>query len=115
MSRTLAVMWDCYGLETIYGVDDVEKQRMWATLKGEDPDRVPMPLNLMAMQIRAQANLQRNYEIYLLQTDDDVSVDDIVQSFESAPQQMADTIRRIGHRVWGQTVRRDDDQRVKIR
>ena len=115
MSRTMVVMWDCYGLETVRPVEDIQQQRMWAMLKGDDPDRLPMPLNLVALQIRAQANLQRNYEIYLLEAADEVSVDDIVESFESAPQAMADTVRRIGHRVWGKNTRRDEDERVRIR
>lgn len=115
MSRTMVVMWDCYGLETVRPVDDIQQQRMWATLKGDDPDKLPMPLNLVALQIRAQANLQRNYEIYLLETEDSITVDDIVQSFESAPQEMADTVRRIGHRVYGRTTRRDEDAKVRIR
>lgn len=111
----MVVMWDCYGLETIHRVDDIEQKRMWAMLKGEDPRRIPMPTSLTLLQVRAQANMQRNYEIYLLQTEDDIEVDDIVGSFESAPQDMADTIRRIGHRVWGNSTRRDEDQKVRIR
>ena len=115
MSKTVFLMWDCYGIESAFSVSNIEQQRMWATLKGEDPNRIPMPLSLIAMKIRAEANLHRNYEIYLLQTDDDVRVDDIVTSFESAPQQMADTVRRLRHRVYGRTIRRDDEQRVRIR
>jgi len=112
VSKTVCLMWDCYGLETAFSVTDIEQQRMWATLKGEDPNRVPMPLPITALQIRAQANLHRGYELYLLQTEDDIAVDDIVQAFESAPQQMAERVREIGHRLCDY---RQRDTEIRIR
>ena len=115
MSRTVFLMWDCYGLETAFSITDLEQQRMWAMLKGEDPNKIPLPLSIAAYKIRAQANMQRHYELYLLETTDDISVDDIVQSFEKAPQQMAERIREIGHCLWGRRLKRDEDERVRIR
>ena len=112
MSKTVFLMWDCYGLETAFCITDIEQQRMWAMLRGKDPNRIPMPLSLQALQIRAQANTQRGYELYLLQTDDDIRVDDIVEAFESAPQQMAERVREIGHRIGDF---RQHDQEVRIR
>ena len=99
MSDTIALMWDCNGLEAAVNVDDINRQRTWAALKGQAPDRIPGP-NLLMWQLRAQANPQRHYEIYLISVDDGVTVTDICEAFRSAPQEMADTVRSIGHRFY---------------
>jgi len=112
MSRTVFLMWDCYGLETAFSISDLEQQRMWAMLKGEDPNKIPLPLSIAAYKIRAQANMQRHYELYILETTDDISVDDIVQSFEKAPQQMAKRIREIGHCLCDYRMKRDKEVRI---
>lgn len=106
MSDTIALMWDCNGLEAAINVDDIQRQRTWAALKGQAPARIPGP-NLLMWQLRAQANPQRHYEIYLISVDDGVTVTDICEAFRSAPQEMADTVRRIGHRFYSDRVRDD--------
>lgn len=113
MSRTVFLMWDCYGLETAFSISDLEQQRVWAMLKGEDPNKIPLPLSIAAYKIRAQANMQRHYELYILETTDDISVDDIVQSFEKAPQQMAERIREIGHCLCDYRMKRDEKVRIR--
>jgi hypothetical protein len=103
MSDTIALMWDCNGLEAAVNVDDIQRQRTWAALKGQDHKRIPAP-NLLMWRMRAQANPQRHYEIYLISVEDDVSVTDICAAFKSNPQIMADTVRRIGHRFYSDRV-----------
>ncbi len=100
MSNTIALMWDCNGLEAAVNVSDISKKRMWAALKGEDLKTVQAEPNLMHWQLRAQFNSQRHYEIYLVEVDDGITVDDIRQAFEDNPQHMADTVRRIGHQFY---------------
>ncbi len=100
MSDTIALMWDCNGLEAAVNVTDLEQQRVWASLKGERMDRLPATENYKVWKWRAQANPQRHYEIYLLQVDDDITVNDICDAFRAAPQQMADTVRKIGHKIY---------------
>jgi cytidylate kinase len=108
MTCKVALMWDCYGLESAVRIDDFEKQRMLAILKGEDPNKIAVPLSLTLWQLRAQANMQRYYEIYIIETTDDVSTQDIVDAFERAPQAMADRVREIGHKIYGHRVARDE-------
>jgi len=100
MNDTIALMWDCNGLEAAVNVTDIDKQRTWAVLQGQDSRQVPAPPNLMMWRMRAQANPQRHYEIYIISVEEGITVDDIVQAFEDDPQQMADTVRRIGHRFY---------------
>ena len=99
MSRTFAMMWDCYGLEALVDCTEVLKQHTWAELAGADRSRLPQPPNLQMWEMRARFNPQRNYEIYVMNTDDDVTGDDLRQAFEDAPQHMADTVR-----VWGRQI-----------
>ncbi len=110
MSDTIALMWDCNGLEAAVNVTDISKQRVWAALKGAAPDRIPGP-NLMHWRLRAQANPQRHYEIYLLEVEEGITVEDVRVAFEADPQEMADTVRRIGHQFYSDRARED----VKIR
>ena len=99
MSDTIALMWDCNGLEAAINVDDIQRQRTWAALKGAAPDRIPGP-NLLMWRLRAQANPQRHYEIYLISVESDVTVTDICAAFRTAPEDRATTVRRIGHRYY---------------
>ena len=111
MSDTIALMWDCNGLEAAINVSDINKKRVWAVLKGEDASKIPVEPNLMHWRLRAQANSQRHYEIYIVEVENGITVDNIVEAFEDAPQQMADTVRRIGHRFYSD---RRDEKEVRI-
>lgn len=87
------IMWDCYGLEAVARVPD-PADTTFALLKNEKP---PAPPNIEHWALRARYNPQRNYEIYIFDSQDGIDKDDIVTMFESDPQGSADTIRRIGH------------------
>ena len=107
MSDTIALMWDCNGLEAAVNVTDINKKRVWATLRGESTDKIPVEPNLLHWRLRAQFNSQRHYEIYLVEVEDGITVEDVTEAFEKSPQQMADTIRRIGHKFYSDRARED--------
>jgi len=100
MSDTIALMWNCNGLESAVNIADIEKQRTWAILQNQDDQKIPAPPNIMMWRLRAQANPQRHYEIYIVSVEDGITVNDICQAFRDNPQGMADTVRRIGHRFY---------------
>lgn len=112
MSDTIAVMWDCNGLEAAVNLSDISRQRIWDTLKGRDVKDIPREPNLMHWRLRAQANLQRHYEIYLLEIEDGITVDDVCRAFNESPQEMADTVRRIGHKFYSN--RLDPEKRAIV-
>lgn len=112
MSQTIALMWDNLGLEAAVNVSDISKKRVWAALQGQELNKVQAEPNLLHWQLRAQFNPQRHYEIYLLEVEDGITVDDIVEAFDDAPQQMADTVRRIGHKFYSDRAEQDN---IKIR
>jgi hypothetical protein len=65
----------------------------------------------MHWQLRAQANPQRHYEIYVLEVQDGITVEDVRVAFEADPQEMADTVRRIGHKFYSDRA----PEKVRIR
>ena len=88
-----AIMWDCYGLEAIARVPD-PSDITFAVLKNAPRPEVP---NIHHWVLRARFNPQRNYEIYIFDSEHGIEREDIVKMFESDPQHAADTIRRLGH------------------
>jgi len=69
-------------------------------------------LPIAVLKIRARANIHRGYELYLVETTDDISLDDIIKAFEDAPQEMAECIRKIGHKICDYRQRNDDRVRI---
>jgi hypothetical protein len=100
MNHQFVVMWDCNGLEVVADITEDEQTRVWAALKGQKVEsRLP---NLNHLMLRARYNSQRNYEIYIVEATEGITAKDIEDMFESSPQASADTIRRLGHRLWGE-------------
>lgn len=96
--HTLLLVWDCMGLEYAVDVTTYEKDLMWSTLKGEEPTvRIP---HLNHLILRARYNPQRNYEIYTVQVEPDVSLKDIENMFKDNPQEIVDLIRVRGNRLY---------------
>jgi hypothetical protein len=81
----------------------------FALLKGTEP---PKPPNIMHWQLRARFNSQRHYEIYIITATPGIDEDDIREMFEANPQGAAETIRRIGNKVFSDRAR---DYHVVIR
>ena len=93
-TSTFVVVWDNTGLEYVGNVTEDEKNRTWGKLSG-NPVASQLP-NASTLVIRARANPQRHYEIYLVNVTDGITTDDIRDMFEASPQTAADTIRRLG-------------------
>jgi len=98
-----AIMWDCHGLEAVARVPD-PADTTFALLKGTEP---PKPPNIMHWMLRARVNTQRHYEIYVITATPGITEHDIRDMFEADPQGAADTIRRIGERVYSDRARQD--------
>ena len=95
MNHKFVAMWDCTGLEYVCDITEKQGLQVWNRISGRSDDfRIP---NLMHLRLRAQANQQRHYEIYLFEANEGITEQDIIDMFENAPQQAADTIRDLGH------------------
>jgi hypothetical protein len=104
--HTLLLVWDCLGLEYATDVTNYEKDMMWSTLKGTEPT-VRLP-NLNHLILRARYNPQRNYEIYTVQVEADVTLEDIEQMFKDTPQEIVDLIRTRGNRIYSDRLYKED-------
>jgi hypothetical protein len=95
MNKFLA-MWDCNGLECLFDISDLEHDAFIAGLKD-----VPFktPFNLTMMMMRARANSQRSYEIYIFETTD-IDYDEVKAMFEDSPQVIVDAIRKNGNKLF---------------
>jgi hypothetical protein len=101
-------MWDCRGLEAVQRVPN-PADTTFALLKGTEPPKLP---NIMHWELRARYNSQRHYEIYIVNTEPSINRDDLVDLFDTDPQNAADIIRRIGHCFYSDRAREDQ---IKIR
>lgn len=106
MNHQFIVVWDNTGLEYIGNITLDEQQRTWAALKGEEL-KYTIP-NLNHLMLRARYNMQRHYEIYVVSATDGITADDIRDMFEANPQMSADTIRRLGQRIYSDRANKDE-------
>ena len=106
VNHQFIVVWDNTGLEYIGNITLDEQQRTWAALKGEEL-KYTIP-NLHHLMLRARYNMQRHYEIYVVSATDGITADDIREMFDANPQMSADTIRRLGQRIYSDRANRDE-------
>ena len=107
--KFLAV-WDMLGLESLHDISAWEKNRkvwekgkVWSILTEKDHTEPPPGPNLNLLLLRARYNSQRQYEIYLFETNG-LDFDDVKASFEDEPQFMADFIRKNGTKIYSDYV-----------
>ena len=117
-NRAFLLSWDNTGLEGVVEVDydalDLEEQNRIASIlsnpKGRDPGN---PLNaqlsstLSMMKLRARANTQRHYEIYLVPVGDAITEQHIRKMFENTPQDAADLMRERGTQLYSDRAKTD--------
>lgn len=99
MSDTFVITWCNQGLEGIIPVTSIERDATFKAMKGDPLPAAPIQkVNMMIL--RARFNLQRAYEIYAIEAVDGITADDIKEMFEACPQTAAETIRRIGQKIY---------------
>lgn len=113
MTKQYLLMWDCYGLESVIDINKINQEMTWAALQDKLNSR-PVSVNklISLFTVRARANPQRYYEIYIVDTTEDISADDLTNMFNDEPQIAADLIRQRGQKLYSD--RKPNDSRVKI-
>ena len=104
MSKFLCV-WDCYGIEAVADITQFEfedDERLLEMIKtGEESKMVSKFGTLISrFLLRARFNSHRNYEIYAIESNDDIKDTDIVQMFRLDPQGSAELIRERGVKIF---------------
>jgi len=104
--QTFIVMFCMEGLECIIPIDITKLNdgaEMLAILEDRENDYSKEVAQLLHMlKIRAQANAQRNYEIFKLTCAGGIGKIELESMFQSNPQSAADLVRAKGVRLYGQ-------------
>lgn len=95
MTHQFLVMWCNEGLEYVADITADQQRVVWENLQGRDSPRHAYA-NPFHLRLRAQANPQRHYEIYIIDGAEGMCEDDIRQMFRTDPQGSADLIRSRG-------------------
>ena len=111
-TRVFVLAWDCEGLESVVPVSDIEaknteleQERMLKILsdpEGRDPGIQGQSIGgiLNRLQLRAQLNSHRHYEIYSVCVDASIDAEQLREMFDENPQNMADLIRERGNKIY---------------
>jgi hypothetical protein len=108
------VYWCSEGIESVVPISQYEHfdvENTFRILQDQDPVRNPVTTIIQSMLLRARVNSQRHYELYAIEADTGISGRDIEAMFDRDPQGSADTIRKIGVKLWSDRAKPD---RVKI-
>jgi hypothetical protein len=97
-AHTILLMWDCNGLEYCEDITKRDQAHFWSELSGrESLKQFP---NLNHLVLRARYNPQRHYEIYAIDVEPDVTVEQLTEMFNATPQAMVDLIRERGRQLY---------------
>lgn len=102
MNSHFVVIWCNEGLEGVIPVTDIERNVMFQILKGETAES-PVSQHINMAILRARFNTQRAYEIYSVEAVPGITTEDVKELFAS-PQYGADTIRRLGYKIYSDRV-----------
>lgn len=86
--------------------EQAEKERVWTALAAKDGTDPGNPIDreinrvYTSILFRARLNPQRHYEVYTVQTDPNITKEDMFRMFEESPQSMADLVRERGERLY---------------
>lgn len=97
MTNDFIISWDCYGLEALVDISGKRAKATMAALGGKPAPDIP---ELFPILMRARMNPQRNYEVYALVCDSDITKDTIQEMFENDPQSAVDLIRERGIKLF---------------
>jgi hypothetical protein len=95
MEHQFIVMWCNEGLEYVADITADQQRVVWENLQGRESPKHSYA-NPFHLRLRAQANPQRHYEIYIINGDEGVSKEDIQGMFDNDPQGAVDIIRSKG-------------------
>jgi hypothetical protein len=97
------VYWCNEGLESVVPIGQykqIDIENTFRILNDEDPMSNPVNTIIKTMLLRARFNSQRHYELYAITADEGITQTDIENMFDNDPQGSADTVRRIGHKLY---------------
>lgn len=113
MNNRFLLVWDQLGLEAVWDIGAAEQQVTFDTLAGKAGSwNLNIGQKIQYFLLRARANPQRHYEIYVVETSEEITSADLEKQFEQNPQGMADLIRERGISIFSD---RKKAHQIKIR
>lgn len=108
------VSWDQTGLDGIFPCGELAAEAFLDKIAGRKSESQMLINKAISMMMhRARANGQRHYEIYVIESDDGITGDDIKELFATDPQYAADLCRERGTVLFDE--RQKDDDKIRIR
>jgi hypothetical protein len=97
--RYILAAWDSTGFETLQDIttfhpENFEKSQLIEILSGHKKTKNPLGQQIEMMKMRARANAQRVYEIYMFTTLDDIEFKDVEDWMIADPQSLVNWIRK---------------------
>lgn len=92
-------MWNQFGIETIVPItqyEDQSKLDIWNIIKGNSPGKNPLDDIITMMLLRARYQSDRNYEIYAMDCDEEITKEQLFDLWDNSPQYAADLTREKG-------------------
>ncbi|MCX7593187.1 MAG: hypothetical protein N2235_05405 [Fischerella sp.] len=109
--RRFIAMWCSEGLESLIDITDkldaannFERYKIFDIIQNPDEvktNQAMAELNrmLLGLTMRARANTQRHYEIYMVVTPNNITANDLTAMFNANPQGMVDLFREKGVKI----------------
>ena len=95
MSKQWAVLFDSNGLDGLISCDEMRTEEMLKWIGGAKFDS-KLSTYVTMMILRAQANPQRFPEVWVYNTEEDFTEEDMRKLWDDMPQRMADLVRSKG-------------------
>lgn len=96
--RYILAAWDSTGFETLQDItrfhpENFEKGQLIEILSGHKKSKNPLSQQIEMMKLRARANSQRTYEIYMFTTLNDIEFKDVEDWMIADPQSLVNWVR----------------------
>jgi hypothetical protein len=103
-ANTFILVWDMHGLESCVNATQVDREKVWDMLADKTVlnDKVGHIMSIFTLQ--AKCNPQRHYEIYAIDVGLEIDEDDLVNSFNNNPQEIAELIRLHGRMLYSDRI-----------
>ena len=100
------IAWNSEGeLECLLEINAMAHQDTIERLAGQRRGRSQVDQTISMMIMRARVNAQRDIEVYLIETDSDISTSDMEEWFNSDPQGLVNLVRERGTHLYGKPAR----------
>jgi hypothetical protein len=93
--RQFIVVWDIKGLEFCGDYTEYSQDHMWMKLQNKQSTKT-FP-SIMHLELRARANIDRQYEIYGISVVDGVTTADVIEAFSLDAESAKALIRSNGY------------------